>query len=391
MPWENQSGGGKNPWGGRGNGGGNNGGGPRNPWGGQGPGHNGGGEPPPDLDELLRKAQQNLRQVLPGRFGGGKFIGLFIMGVIALWLASGFYIIEPGTHGVIQRFGAWERTQVDEGLGYRMPWPIESLTKVNFAEVRRMEIGFTEAMNNRTGAGKRDIPEESLMLTADANIVNLHLVVLWNIKSSEDFVFNIREQEATIKKVAESAIREVVGQTRMFPIITEARDQVAQRAREIMLQNLDDYQSGVNISQVLIQQAEVHPDVQDAFQDVQSARQDAIDVQNRAMAYRQDILPRARGQAIQLTQEAEAYRQATIARSQGDSDRFRAVVQSYTAAPEVTRTRMYLETIEAVMQNAQKIIIDDNGNGSGVVPYLPLNELRPAAGTTQNAIQPASN
>lgn len=382
MSWDNQSnnGGRKNPWGNRpgGGGGGNNGGGgPRGPWGGPpgGGGHRGGGDLSPDLDEMLRRAQSNLRQVMPGGAGGGKILALGVAAGVALWLASGFYIIEPGTHGVIQRFGAHERTQVDEGLGYRFPYPVETLTKVNVSEVRRMEIGFVEA-----GATKRDLPDESLMLTADANIVNLHLVVQWNVKSAEDFVFNIRDQENTIKKVAESAIREVVGQTRMFPIITEARDEVARRAREIMMENLDDYQSGVNIMQVLIQQAEVHPDVQDAFQDVQSARQDAIDVQNRAMAYRQDILPRARGMAIQMSQEAEAYRQSTIARATGESTRFESVLSSYTQAREVTRNRMYIETIEDVLRNAQKIIIDDKTGGSGVVPYLPLNELRPAAG-----------
>lgn len=380
-------GGRKNPWGERNGGEGGN-GGPRSggPWGSG--GH--GGEPPPDLDEMLRKAQENLRQVIPGAPGGGKLVLLVLLVLAGLWSASGFFIVTPGEHAVVQRFGAWDRTQTDEGLGWRVPWPVESVRKVNVSEVRRMEIGFIERVGRSgAGAGKQDVPEESLMLTSDANIVDLDLVVLWNIKSAEDFLFNIREQENTIKKVAESAIREVVGQTDMFPIITRARDTVAQRAREIMIENLDDYQSGVNIAQVLIQEAEVHPDVQSAFQDVQSARQDAFDVQNRAQAYRQDILPRARGQAIQLVQEAEAYKQAVTSRAQGDAERFSSILESYRAGEDVTRQRLYLETMEEVLQNASKIILDNEG---GVLPYLPLNELRPAAGARRSQPpQPQSN
>ncbi len=379
MGWQDQSGDDKrkNPWGNRpqnkGNGGG---GGPRGPWGG------GPDEPPPDLDEMLRKAQENLRSVMPGNFHGGRLFALVILAVAALWMASGIYIVVPGEQAVEQRFGQWTNTQTEEGLGYHLPWPIETVTKVNVSELRRMEIGFTETMSRGAGVGTRDIPEESLMLTSDANIVDLDLVVLWNIKSAEDFLFEIQDQEQTIKKVAESAIREVVGQTRMFPIITQERAEVANRAREIMMETLDSYNSGVNISQVLIQEAEVHPDVQDAFQDVQSANQDAIDVQNRAQAYRQDILPRARGEAIQMGQQAQAYKQSVEAKAKGDAERFNAIYQAYLTGEDVTKKRMYLETMEEVLKNAQKIILDENSNGgSGVVPYLPLNELKPAAGT----------
>lgn len=363
----------KNPWG---QGSGNQGGGNRPPWGGP----PGGGDVPPDLDEMLRRAQDNLRQVMPGNLGGGRMLGLALAGIATLWLASGFYIITPGEYGVIQRFGAWNRTQATEGLGYRMPWPAESLTKLNVTEVRRMEIGFVQ----RGGNAVQDVPDESLMLTFDANIVDIDLEVHWNIKNAEDFLFNIRDQENTIKKVAESAIREAVGQTPMFPIITTARADVASRAKDIMAKNLDDYKSGVNITQVLIKKAEVHPDVRDAFQDVQSARQDAFDVQNRAGAYREDILPKARGQAIKMQQEAQAYKQSAVARATGDADRFNAVYESYKNGEDVTKKRIYIETMEDVLQNAQKIILDDKGAGTGVVPYLPLNELKPAAGGGAN-------
>lgn len=361
---------GKNPWGQPGNG--NNGGG-KPPW--------GGGDMPPDLDDMLRRAQRNLGQVMQGADGGGKLFLILAVVVAALWLASGFYTIVPGENGVIQRFGAWSRTQANEGLGYRLPWPVESLTKVNVTEVRRMEIGFSERSGRNVTGQKQDVPEESLMLTSDANIVDIDLEVHWNIKSAEDFLFNIRDPENTIKKVAESAIREAVGQTQMFLIITEAREAVVDRAKAIMVENLDQYKSGVNITQVLIREAEVHPDVQDAFQDVQSAKQDAEDVKNRAGAYREDILPKARGEAIKLQQEAEAYRQSVIARAKGDADRFTATYQAYLGGQDVTKTRLYIETMEKVLQNAQTIILDERGtNGGGVVPYLPLNDLKPAAG-----------
>lgn len=343
--------------------------------GGHGPGGFGGGGQPPDIDEVLRRAQENFRQVMPGGFGFGKFLVLGIALVAVLWLASGFYIVQPGRQAVVQRFGDWTRTQVQEGLDYHMPWPIERQTTVNVSEVRRMEIGFAERMTTHGETMKQDIPEESLMLTSDANIVDLDLVVLWNIRSAEDYLFKIRDQENTIKKVAESAIREVVGQTRMFPIITREREEVAKRAKELMTEMLDDYESGVNIRQVLIQQAEVHPDVQNAFQDVQSANQDAIDVQNRAQAYREDIIPKARGQAIQMKQEAEAYRQSTIARAEGDAERFESVYEAYLTGKNVTRERMYIETMENVLKNAEKTLLDSSAGG-GAVPYLPLDAAR---------------
>jgi membrane protease subunit HflK len=365
----------KNPWG---NG---DGGGRKNPWGEHGGGGRGpGGPDQPDLDEMLRRMQEGMKDFLPGNMGGGKVIGLAALVVAALWLSSGFFIVQPGENAVIQRFGAWDRTKDTEGLGYHLPAPVETASKVNVNEIRKMNIGFIERFA-RSGAGtKQDLPEESLMLTSDRNIVDLDMVIQWNIVSAEDFLFNIQDQENTIKKVAESAIREVVGQTRMFPIITTERDIVAQNVRDIIQKNLDEYSSGVNITQILIRQAEVHPDVQDAFQDVQSAKQDAEDVQNRAQAYREDILPKARGAAIQLVQEAQAYKQSTVARATGDADRFNSVYQAYLTGKDVTKERIYIETMESVLRNAQKIILDQNGK-QGVVPYLPLNELQRGTAT----------
>lgn len=369
MPWENQSGGkkNKNPWGSGGSGGGK---GPNNPWG---SGSGKSGSEPPDLDEMIRRAQENFKNALPGNMGSGKFFGLVIIIVILLWMASGFYTIQPGVHGVIQRFGEHARTDVQEGLGYHVPWPVETITKVNVNEIRRIPIGFNE-LGGRGGNNKQDIPSESLMLTSDANIVDLDLVVQWDISSAENFLFEIESPVQNIKQVAESAIREVVGQTKMFSIITQGRAEVAAQAQRIMRQTLEEYNSGVNITQVLIQAAEVHPEVQSAFQDVQSAKQDAIERQNKAQAYSKEVIPEARGQAKQLLQEAEGYKESVIAKAIGDADRFSAILDSYKTGKEVTRERIYLETMENIFKDTPKTIVDHTG-GSGVVPFLPLNEI----------------
>jgi membrane protease subunit HflK len=294
-------------------------------------------------------------------------------------------MVSPGEHAVIQRFGAWSRTETSEGLHYRWPAPIEQMTKVNVNEIRLINLGFADS-----GAGQREIPEESMMLTSDRNIVDLNLAIQWNIKSAEDFLYQVLDQENTIKKVAESAIREAVGQTEMFPVITSKRKEIADKTKAILQANLDEYKSGVNITQVLIEKAEVHPDVQDAFQDVQSAKQDGEDVQNRAEAYRQDILPKARGAAIQMAQEAEAYRQTVIARATGDAERFNSIYSAYLGGKDVTKERMYLETMEQILKNAQKIILDNENGGSGVVPYMSLNELNRNRTTTPPAIAPSA-
>src|SRR5688572_16006040 len=364
----------KNPWG-------KGPGGRRNPWGD--PQNDG---PDPDMDDAIKRMQEGLKDFLPSDMDNGRWVIIGLVALTVLWLASGLYIVQPGEHAVIQRFGKWSRTQAEEGLGYHMPVPIETATKVNVSEIQRMNIGFFDRSARDAGA-RQDIPDESLMLTSDRNIVDLDLVIQWDVKSAEQFLFSVRDQENTIKRVAESAIREAVGQTPMFQIITTKRDEVAQRAREILQQNLDQYNSGVNITQVLVQKAEVHPDVQDAFQDVQSAKQDAEDVQNRAQAYREDILPKARGEAIRMKQEAEGYKQSAVAKATGDAERFNSVLSAYQSGQDVTKERMYIETMEQVLMNAQKIIMDGNSS-QGVVPYLPLNEMKRSQSTdTPSAVQ----
>lgn len=333
---------------------------------------------PQDLGDLLNDLQNMLADILPGNMKGG-FAGLLLVGaVLVLWLASGLYIINPGEHGVVQRFGAWSHTKDTEGLGYHWPAPIEKVTKVNVNQQRIMTIGYTEGVSFRQRNGtstKQAIHDESLMLTSDRNIVDLQMALQWDIKSAEQFLFEIQDQENTIKQVAESAIREVVGQTDMFPIITTGREQIQAKVKDIIQSNLDEYNSGVNIKQVLIQKAEVHPDVQQAFQDVQSARQDAEDTENIARAHREKILPEARGRAIKLLQEAEAYKQSKEAQATGDASRFNAIYNAYLKGKDVTKERIYIETMEEVLGNAEKIIMDSNAN-NGVIPYLPLNELK---------------
>lgn len=326
----------------------------------------GGGSDVPDIDELLKKAKENFN-LGGGDDGEGKIIifGLIVIGV--LWLASGFYRVLPNENAVIQRFGELSRTQAEPGMGYHIPWPVETLTKVNVTEDRRMTIGF-----GGSGRTKRDIPDESQMLTSDANIVDIDVVVIWNIQNAHDFIFNIKSQEETIKRVAESTTREVIGQTELQPIITTGRELVAQRIQKLTQDTLDAYGSGVAIKQVLIQDATVHPQVMEAFDDVVAAGQDAERFQNEATIYKNDILPRARGEAIKMIQDAEAYKQSRIVKAEGEAERFNQLYDAYKGGKDVTRERIYIETMEAVMEKADKTIIDQENGTQGVMPYLPL-------------------
>jgi len=363
----------------------NNNGKKKNPWGASQPQNTNSDNNPigksdiPDIDDLLRKARENFgfgrRSSENGQGisdGGDKKIILFAVLILALlWAGSGLYRVDPKENAVIQRFGALSRIQTQPGIGYHLPWPIEAITKLNVTEDRRVTIGFAEGRFH--GANRIDVPGESLMLTADANILDIDVVVLWNIESAHDYLFNIRNPEDSIKRVAESALREIVGQSNLQQIITTGRDQVASRIQELTQNVLNSYQSGVSIKQVLIQDATVHPDVMEAFDDVVAAAQDAERFKNEASIYRNDIIPRARGEAIKKLQEAEAYRESRIARAKGDAERFNQLYEAYKQGRDVTRERIYIETMENVMKNSQTTIIGQDKNSMGVVPYLPLN------------------
>lgn len=318
---------------------------------------------PPELDELLRKSQQKLKQVIPGGFGPLGFIivaGLLIIG----WLATGIYIVQPAEQGVVLRFGKAVATSLP-GINYHLPYPIETVLTPNVLTVRQTSVGS----NSRTGQN------ESHMLTGDENIVDVNFTVFWRIKSdgATDYLFNVQQPASTVKMIAESAIREVVGHSNLQPILTQARQKTETDVHELMQSSLDVYKSGIEITQVQLQKVEAPAEVIDAFNDVQAARIDQERMVNEANAYSNQVIPQAEGNAQQIIQRAEAYKQSVVAEASGQAARFISVYEEYVKAPIVTRDRIYLETMEYVYSTTDKIILDSKGNG--VVPYLPLNEL----------------
>src|SRR4051812_12410719 len=363
MPWSNQGGG---PWG--------SGGGSKGPWG---SGQQPTGPTPPDLEEFLRRSQDRLRSVLPGGLGG-KGIILIVLAAVAIWGASGFFRVDPDELGVVLRFGKYVRDG-KPGLNYHLPYPIESVLTPKVTRVNRIDIGMRYLDDPRRGGTTiRDVPEESLMLTGDENIVDVDFSVFWVVKTNGagDYLFNIQQPEGTVKAVAESAMREVIGRSEIQPILTGARQGVEVAVQELMQKTLDHYGAGVQVTQVQLQKVDPPAQVIDSFRDVQAARSDAERAQNEAQTYANRVVPEARGRAAQITQAAEAYKSQTVAEATGQTSRFTKIYDEYKKAPEVTRKRMYLETMERVLGGTDKIIIDSTGqSGGGVVPYLPLNEL----------------
>jgi membrane protease subunit HflK len=363
MPWSNQGGG----W---------QGGGGQGPWGGR-PG--GGGQQPPDLEELLRRSQEKVKRLFPGGGGGGfggnrRGLVLIPLIVVAIWLASGFYRVQPDEQGVVLRFGEWIKT-TQPGLNWHFPSPIETVFTPKVTRVNRVEVGFRGASELGRGGSSRDVANESLMLTGDENIVDINFVLLWQIKDAGQFLFNVRDPEATVKAVAESVMREIIGKTPIVEATTEGRGAIELAAREQTQQILDDYGAGILVTQVQLQKVDPPSEVIDAFRDVQRAQADRERLQNEAEAYANDILPRARGESERILQEAQAYRQEVVARAEGDAQRFVSVYDEYVKAQDVTIKRIYLETMEDVLRDMNKVVIDGAANGAGVVPYLPLPEL----------------
>jgi len=368
MAWNPQGGGG-GPWGG--------GGGGQGPWGRGSGGGGGGGPQPPDIEELLRRSQDRFRRAVPGGVGGGRGIALVIAVGLALWLATGFYRVNPNEIGVVLRFGQYVR-QVGEGLHYHLPGPIEMVLKPNVTQINRIELGFRSLgdARGRTTSPTRDLAEESLMLTGDENIVDIDFSVLWRIKSAENFLFNIRDPEGTVKVAAESAMREIIGQTPIQSALTEGRGAIESKTRDVLQSLLDSYKAGIQVVQVQLLKVDPPNQVIDAFNDVQRARADLERLRNEAEAYRNDIIPRARGEAERLVQEAEAYKEQVTNLAQGDAGRFVSVLNAYKTAQDVTARRLYLETMEQVLRGANKVIIDPTAQGQqGVVPFLPLSDL----------------
>jgi modulator of FtsH protease HflK len=350
------------------------------PWGtppGGGSGNGSGrGPTPPDIDKIIREFQEKIKKFLPGgSSSGGKqtILVLIILGFV--WLASGLYRVLPDEQGVVLRFGKFVKT-TQPGLNYHIPFPVESVQTPKVTKVNRMDIGFRSERDSgfSSGGGVADVPQESLMLTGDENIVNIDFSVFWVIKDAGKFLFQIQDPEGTVKAAAETAMREVIAKSKIQQILTEGRAKIENETQEIIQSILDEYNSGIQVTQVQTQKADPPDQVIDAFRDVQAARADMERSKNEAEAYANDVIPRARGEAAKIMQAAEAYKQKVVAASEGEASRFISIYNEYVNAKEVTQERMYLETMEKVLADIDKVIIEKNA-GSGVVPYLPLPEL----------------
>jgi modulator of FtsH protease HflK len=403
MPWNNggagsdggSSGGGSNsggksggqgPWGpppDNGNGK-RPGGRPQGPWGG-GPRGQGQG---PDFDDLIARGQAFISSVLPpgfgnrgprrpgGGFGGGRGVALIALVVVAAWLASGFYRVQPDEQGVVLRFGAFDRTTLP-GLNYHIPWPVETVLRPAVTRVNRIEVGYRSAAPAQGVLGRdvpiRDVPEESLMLTGDENIIDINFTVFWRIRDAGAFLFNTRNPAYTVKSAAESVMREVIGRTPIQPALGPGRTQIEQAVTTGVQAILDQYGTGAEITQVSLQKSNPPDEVLDSFRDVQRANTEAETARNEAQSYRNDIVPRARGDAARITAEADGARQASVAEATGQAQRFLSVLKAYDAAKDVTLQRLYLETMQDVLTHTPSVIVDDNLKG--IVPFLPLNDL----------------
>jgi len=384
MPWNNQGGGG--PWGGGGSGGGGGdgggggGGGGGSPWGGR-PG-GGGGPTPPDIDEIIRRGQARLKGLLPGGFGGSKTIILGVLAVLVIWMGyGGTYRVQPNQEGVPLVLGKFMGTTTGPGLHWNWPSPIGTVYKPDVTAENRIEIGLrTSGEGTRRGAAVRDMPEESQMITGDENIVDIDFVVFWKISDAAKYLFNIRNPDETIKMAAESVMRSIVGQTPIQDALTSGREDIERRTQSALQLLMSEYEAGIEVRQVQLLEVLPPRNVIDSFDEVSRARQDKDRLKNEAEAYRNDIVPRARGESQQLVQGADAYRQEVVNRAQGDANRFNEVYAAFKRSKDVTTKRIYLETLEEVLSKVNKVIIDDNAGGSGVVPYLPLPEIQKRQG-----------
>ena len=374
MPWNNQGGGnnGGGPWGQGGGGGGSGSGG--GPWG---QGGGGGGQPPQDIDAIIRQGRDAWRRMMPG--GGassGRNLTLLVLVFGLIWAATGFYRVNPQQQGVVLRFGEWVRTS-PPGLHYHLPFPIESVLTPEVTSDNRIEIGFRDVSGN--SSSRRDIADESQMITGDENIVDIDFVVFWRIADAGQYLFNLAEPDQTIKVTAEAVMREIIGRTAIQTALTEGRQDIQVQARQQLQDLLNEYGAGVRVRDVQLLAVDPPADVIDAFNEVQRARQDRDRLKNEAEAFSNDVVPRARGEAAKLVSEAEAYQAEVVNRASGDASRFDQIFQAYLKDKAVTKERIYIETVEEIFSNVDKIIIDSEA-GSGVVPYLPLKELNKSTG-----------
>jgi len=366
-------------WGGWGNGpGGPSGGPPGGPSGGPsggGPWGGGGrrrGPPgmPPDLAALIARLQAWLRgRHPPGPGGNPRLLALGLLGVVALWLASGIYVVQPDQLGVVLRFGAFVGT-TPPGLNYHLPWPIETVLRPAVTRINRTDVGFV-AYSAETG-GAVQVPEESHLLTGDENIVAVNATVFWRIRDPQEYLFQIRDPLQLVKQVTESSLREVIGLMALDPVLTSGRAAIEQAVLTTTQARLHSYHAGIEVTQVQLQRVDPPALVLPAFRDVQAAREDARRAVNQAESYRNNVVPRARGQAAQIVQTAEGAKSALIARATGAAKRFDSVETAYRAARQVTLERIYIETMEAVLGHASTLVVGDGLKG--ILPMLPLTQ-----------------
>ncbi len=345
-------------------------------WGRKG-GGSGGNQGPPDLDELWRSFNQRLNGLFGRRGGGtpgagsptprqlGGGAGLISFLILIVWLASGFYIVDESQRSVVFTFGKYSET-TGPGLRWRVPYPIQSNEMVNLTGIRTFEVGYRNTV-------KTKVLREALMLTDDENIVDIQFAVQWNLKDPENYLFNVRRPDESVLLVAEAAFREVVGKSSMDFVLYEGREQIAASAHKLIQEILDRYGTGVNISAVVMQNAQPPEQVQAAFDDAVKAKQDLERQKNEGQAYYNDVVPKARGSAARLTEEANGYRQRIVANAEGESSRFRQILNEYSKAPAVTRERMYLDTMQDVMTSTSKVMIDAKSGGN--VLFLPLDKI----------------
>ncbi len=352
----------------------------KDPW-----GNGGNDQGPPDLDDVVRQIQEKLRGLF-GMSGGGSGsgrggdsgqggsghslsfgVGAIALVVAVLWGASGFYTIDQADRGVVTRFGKYIET-TEAGLHWHLPYPVETVEVVNVEQIRNVEIGYRSGLD---GQGMRAIDRESLMLTQDENIVDLKLAVQYRVKDARDYLFNVRNPDVTLHQVTESAVRETVGKNKMDFVLTEGRNEIVSQVAVLAQKILDGYETGLLITSVNMQDAQPPEEVQGAFNDAVKAREDEVRLKNEAEAYANDILPKARGAAARALEEANAYRSQVTLEAKGDAGRFLSVLGEYEKAPEVTRERLYLDSIEAVMNNSSKVLVDVKDSNN--LLYLPID------------------
>jgi len=334
-------------------------------------------------DDFFDNFQNKLKDMFPNK--NPTSISFVIIILLGLWSLSGFYRVGTDEQGVVTRFGEYVRT-TEPGLHYHLPFPIETVDKPKVTKVNRIEVGFRTSQSQFSqNSQARQVPEEALMLTGDENIVDLNFTIFWIINDAKDYLFNVRNPELTIKSIGESAMREKIGQTPINPILSEGKSIVEEEVKNKVQNVLDYYKSGVLITQVQLQQADPPELVIESYRDVQRAKTDEQRLRNEAEAYRNDIIPKARGEAERTVQEAEAYKQEVVAKAEGEAQRFTSVYESYKNSKDVTRERIYLETLEKTLGKIDKIIVDKNA-GSGIVPYLPLPELQKKNKAKKNTV-----